>query len=661
MGQNASMAVRKIDAGLVTPLFTRVKQSVKTANNLDIGQKGSSRCRFYIQEQEKPTAASIKRLKTDDDDWSPLKPFAGSVIDQPEGKSTKRKRSQNDLRFVLDSGCTQTLLRNKEELQNYTNVNFEMQTASADVLQCPGKGDLQVNSNMKIGNAVYSPDAAMNLLSVSQICDMGNRVTFDKEHATVFDKCGQVILRALRRGGLYVTKPINERPRNQVLVTKNSSARTTLYHRRMGHLNIQSLRLLSHIADGIVLDSNPNNLCTPCVQAKTHRVSFPSSHSHAKRVGDLIHTDICYIGIPTILDDYKMFILFVDDATRYTTLYLLKSKGDAAEAFKDFDRKFFNMNQRHITVLHSDGAKEYFSKAVKEYCNEHGITQDCSAPYTPEQNGRAERPNRTLLEGISALLLDSKLPWEFWGYAAQTMVYLKNRSPHKAVPQSTPYTEWFKKIPNLSHVRVFGTKCHMYIPSKKRSGPGSKLLPKTLEVILVGYSHMHKSYKLFDPESMNEYLSPHIVFENETIVNRSNNYSRTFLEHYDVTHGISHHSKPSADASSEVDTEIVSTSEIETNTANADHTSDCSEEHNTATGATQNDDDEQEKRDLENTSEADTYEEEISEDELISYFANPKLPEPKGLNIEPLDLHTDQPTFAEAMNGPYKKGVSVIV
>jgi hypothetical protein len=81
----------------------------------------------------------------------------------------KRKRSPNDLRFVIDSGCTQTLLNNKENLQNYTDVKFEMQTASADVLYCPGKGELNVNDDLKIQNAVYSPDASMNLLSVSQI------------------------------------------------------------------------------------------------------------------------------------------------------------------------------------------------------------------------------------------------------------------------------------------------------------------------------------------------------------------------------------------------------------------------------------------------------------------------------------------------------------
>ena len=98
----------------------------------------------------------------------------------PKGvhKKTQPKKS-NELRFVIDSGCSQTLLKNKETIQNYTNVNFEMLTASADVLHCPGKGDIELNGDVCIRNAVFSPNASMNLLSVSQICDLGNQIKFD--------------------------------------------------------------------------------------------------------------------------------------------------------------------------------------------------------------------------------------------------------------------------------------------------------------------------------------------------------------------------------------------------------------------------------------------------------------------------------------------------
>jgi hypothetical protein len=337
-----------------------------------------------------------------------------------------------------------------------------------------------------------------------------------------------------------------------------------------------------------------------------------------------------------------MFILFIDDATRYITLYLLRNKSDATAAFVDFDRKLFNMTGRHVSVLHSDGAKEYFTKSIKEYCSLNGITQDCSSPYNPEENGRAERPNRTILEGMSAMLFDSKLPWQFWGYAAQTFVYLKNRSPHRAIPQSTPYTEWFKKIPNLSHVRVFGTRCHMYIASEKRNGAGSKLLSKTKPMILVGYSNQHKSYKLFDEERMIEEISPHVVFEKETFTERKTIYPETFINSFDANFGSS--TVPAQPKQSVVPPERIEQPE----TNDPDEIDIIEPNSNTTTGeSSQN----------QNSETEDVLEEDndLSEDELISYFVNPKLPEPFALYMFNLNVHSDTPTYEEAMNGPYKK------
>jgi hypothetical protein len=71
------------------------------------------------------------------------------------------------------------------------------------------------------------------------------------------------------------------------------------------------------------------------------------------------------------------------------------------------------------------------------------------------------------------MLLDSKLPGEYWGFTAQAFVYLKNRSPHAAIPKSTPYEQWFKKMPDLTNIRVVGYPCHEMIPKEKRNGPDS--------------------------------------------------------------------------------------------------------------------------------------------------------------------------------------------
>lgn len=511
--------------------------------------KLSRRCLKYQAQNTNGTAGILADF---DAGWTPKLPFAGMAHTTPrvskkrrmtpsvKSHATPRVAPSNlcdeDLRFVIDSGCSQSLVNNKASLTHYTNAHFTMQTASTDVLHCPGKGDVTVNNDITITNAVYSPDATMNLLSVAQICDLGNQVRFDSQHATIYNRSNRVILRGNRVGGLYLFKKPRTAtalpsPAGQSFLTK-SSTNTVLFHRRMGHLNYQSLRLLSHIAQGIILDANPTDLCIPCTQAKTHRKTFHSSDNRATRIGELVHTDICYIGIPTIVGEFKSFLLFVDDCTRYTTIYLLRNKSDAVAAFKDYDTKLHNSTGRHVTVLRSDGGSEFFNATMTEHCGKHGISQQSSTPYTPQHNGRAERLNRTIVEGISAMLFDSHLPWEFWGYAAKTFVYLKNRSPHSALPQSTPFAEQYRQIPDLSTIRVFGTKCHAFIPREKRIGAGSKLLPRTREMILVGYSDRHKAYTLYDQESNIEIVSAEVVFENELTSRGTNQlYPETFSQH----------------------------------------------------------------------------------------------------------------------------------
>ena len=106
-----------------------------------------------------------------------------------------------------------------------------------------------------------------------------------------------------------------------------------------------------------------------------------------------MHSDVCAIGMSTILGEFTMFVQFVDDATRYMTIYLLRSKTNVGSAFIDYDTKVLNMTTRHVTTLRSEGGTEYFRSSIATYCAKHGIHQQSSTPYTPQHNSRAERPN----------------------------------------------------------------------------------------------------------------------------------------------------------------------------------------------------------------------------------------------------------------------------
>lgn len=89
-------------------------------------------------------------------------------------------------------------------------------------------------------------------------------------------------------------------------------------------------------------------------------------------------------------------------------------------------------------------------------------------PYTPEQNGVAERYNRTIIEGARAMLIDAQLPKKYWLLAMRTMSYLRNRSPTRANNYKTPYEVFYSKKPDLSHVNPFGCEVMVHIPGEHR-------------------------------------------------------------------------------------------------------------------------------------------------------------------------------------------------
>jgi len=97
------------------------------------------------------------------------------------------------------------------------------------------------------------------------------------------------------------------------------------------------------------------------------------------------------------------------------------------------------------------------------YLTKEGIKHELTTPHTPQQNGVAERLNRTLIEGMRTMLADSKLPHRFWAEALSTAVYLRNRSPTKALEGITPFEAWSGTKPDVSSLRVFGCSAYAHV------------------------------------------------------------------------------------------------------------------------------------------------------------------------------------------------------
>jgi len=145
--------------------------------------------------------------------------------------------------------------------------------------------------------------------------------------------------------------------------------------------------------------------CEEYVLSKHVRTSFPKKAQYwAKQHLELIHTDICGQITPESFSGKRYFITFIDDFSRKTWVYFLKEKSKAFEVFKKFKVMVEKEIDRQIKVVRSDRGGEYTSTTFMEYCEKQGKRRFLIAPYTPQQNGVAERKNQTILDMVRSML-----------------------------------------------------------------------------------------------------------------------------------------------------------------------------------------------------------------------------------------------------------------
>ena len=162
---------------------------------------------------------------------------------------------------------------------------------------------------------------------------------------------------------------------------------------------------------------------------------------------------------------------------------------------------------RKVKTIRTDNGGEYTSTRFEEYLKSEGICHERTVPKTPEQNGVAERMNRTLVETVRSMLMDAKLPHKLWGEALHSCLSQKSE-PNKNRRRKTPFEAWTGKKPTVCHLRVFGCDAYAHIPKDQRG----KLDPKAKKCIFVGYGEVTKGYRLYDPVCGKIIFSRNVVF-----------------------------------------------------------------------------------------------------------------------------------------------------
>ncbi|GJW48578.1 putative ribonuclease H-like domain-containing protein [Tanacetum coccineum] len=253
--------------------------------------------------------------------------------------------------------------------------------------------------------------------------------------------------------------------------------------------------------------------CVACQKGKQHRASCKSKTKNSISLPlHLLHMDL--FG-PTFVKSLmkKMYCLVViDDFSRFTWVFFLATKDETSGILKSFITGIENLVDHKVKVIRCDNGTEFKNKEMNQFCEMKGILRQFSVARTPQQNGVAERRNRTLIEAARTMLADSKLPTTFWAEAVNTACYVQNRvlvvKPHN----KTPYELFHGRTPTLSFMRPFG--CPVTILNT--IDHLGKFDGKADEGFFVGYSLNSKAFRVFNSRTRIVEENLHIRFSEST-------------------------------------------------------------------------------------------------------------------------------------------------
>jgi len=406
----------------------------------------------------------------------------------------------------------------------------------------------------------------LSLLSINQLDLAGYTTTFQRGKCSIFTNSTNIF--ANRTGDLYILQSsyaltsetgtiqsvapppnlsiLNRKKKKNTLstaeLTPASTITTRLWHLRLAHLHPAAMRSLIDRFN----DLDATRMCDVCLQAKHKQKFIRTKVQRTTRPFELVHSDTCGpFSIPT-KGGHLHYILFVDDYTRWTTIYLLpdKKQDTSIAAYQHYQAKVDARGYNIKRFQCNNGRGEFDNRLFRQLLATRGTALEFCPPYAHHKNGVAERMIRMITEKARAMILDSQAPLEFWGEAINTAVYLHQRLPTKGLtkrddrdgykaPYETPYEMLhsygkpeFDKPPDnptqmkisykapLDHLHRFGCYVSRLIPEKQITD--KKLWPRSKACMMVGYVHDSTTlWRIWDPEHNTVKDQSDVIFDED--------------------------------------------------------------------------------------------------------------------------------------------------
>ena len=408
--------------------------------------------------------------------------------------------------LIIDTGCTDHIITQKELFENLQPCSIKnVKDPKGNFTPVEGIGDVPVKLHLKNGkeeemvlrNVLYVPNYEVNLLSVNRSVRFGYKFIFNKSEAKLRLNHGpQVDL--TEDSGLFYLNITFQRSSACHSTTYNTSKAAikggiNLWHQRLGHLNKDDVKRT------IGCEDNLKEVCETCALGKQSSKPVPKeTQNKSQKALELVYSDILGPFEVPSLSGSRYAITFIDEYSKHSIVKFMSKKSQAFEKFKEYVAEY-GTPQR----LRTDNGAEYTSKQFKEF----------TVPETPQQNGVAERFNRTVVEMGRSLLIQAKLPKCYWVRALSTATHIRNLTVTANSNQGkSPFELFTGKPPRRNHLRVFG--CTAYVMKRKINM--KKLDSRSVKAKFIGYDDKSTAYILQEFDSKKVIKARNVIFkENE--------------------------------------------------------------------------------------------------------------------------------------------------
>ena len=429
---------------------------------------------------------------------------------------------EGDVSTFLDSGASDMMFIARDSFTDYKAITPRMgdsAKATDGKFEIVGEGTVsqryQVEGkprDITYTRALHTPTLNANLISVSSLDCAGLTITFGGGQGVVKKPDGTLVFSGKGANGMYLLEtldiPIT------AMTTLSQSVSLEQWHRRLAHCSPKTIQEMAegNLVDGLrISDKTMKGKCEDCILGRRTRHPFDGSTTD-KGVGplDLVSFDLWGPSRVQSIGGRTYLMIIVDAGTSFKYGAYLSDKSDMTtlSVFEVYRTKAETLTGKKIRRVRTDRA--FKSKAWEEYCQQHGITHEFTAPYSSAQNGLAERAIRTTIDDVRTLLRDSDLSHSYWAEAAAYSIDTRNLVPSRHHPGRIPVESFSGKKQNVSHLRVFGAKCWAKMPTAHGD---SKLDPRSTECRLLGYATGSGNYKVQDITSRKVFVSRDVVFE----------------------------------------------------------------------------------------------------------------------------------------------------